>query len=205
MWSLRSFLATSRSTPSSTPLRPSFHASSTRTPYCSTVSGCVLGTISTATCAPLRDSNSWSVRSSAERCCSFSVPVRSVTRAFSGGIAICPAAIAGKSVAATSAARKSLLGEINRRRLRDGLLVLHRELRFFLEAEHLRGQVGGKRADGHVVILRCADEAIARDRDPVLLALELRLQLAEVGIRLKLRIGLRHGHEPGEGACELPL
>ena len=46
--SLRSSLAIKSSTPSSTPLRPSFHCSATRIPYCSTVSGCVVGTSNTA-------------------------------------------------------------------------------------------------------------------------------------------------------------
>ena len=49
----------------STPLRPSFQESTTRMPYCSIVSGCVLGTRSTAICDPLRDSNAASLASSA--------------------------------------------------------------------------------------------------------------------------------------------
>src|SRR5689334_8757763 len=82
----RPFLAMTSSAESSTPLRPSFHASSTRTAYWSIVSGSVVGTISTAICAPLRFSNSASVCSSASRCCALSVPVRSVTRDSSGGM-----------------------------------------------------------------------------------------------------------------------
>ena len=43
---------TSSSTPSFTPLRPSFHCSATRSAYCSIVSGFTVGTISTANWAP---------------------------------------------------------------------------------------------------------------------------------------------------------
>src|SRR6266540_1990839 len=196
MCSLRSFLATTSSTLSSTPLRPSFHDSSTRTAYCSTVSGCVLNTISTATCAPLRRSNSASVCSSAERCCALSVPVRSVTRAFSGGTAIC---------AAATATRKRLLSEINLRRSRDFFLVLHRELRLFLEAEHHRREVAGERAHRDVVLLHCPDVAVARHRDAVLGALELRLQLKEVLVRLELRIVLGDHQQARQRAGELAL
>src|SRR5574340_315925 len=52
MRSARSSLATSSTAPSSTPLRPSFHASATRMPNCSMVSGWVVGMSSTASCAP---------------------------------------------------------------------------------------------------------------------------------------------------------
>src|SRR6185295_6593421 len=150
----RSSLATSSSAPSSTPLRPSFQASNTRTPYSTGVSGLVLGTSSTAIWLPLRDSNSARVCSSASRCCALSVPVRSVTRALSGGIPTCATAMA--------VARRRLLGrEINFRRLRDRLLVLHRELRLLLVAEDHRRQVGRERAHRGVVLLRRLDEAVA--------------------------------------------
>src|SRR6185503_2602798 len=95
----RSSFATSSSTPSSIPLRPSFHESKTRTPYSTGASGLVVGTSRTAIWLPLRDSNSASVCSSAARCCWFSVPVRSVTRALSGGTATCARATAAKSSA----------------------------------------------------------------------------------------------------------
>src|ERR1700733_9650311 len=60
MRSLWSFLATTRSAPSSIFLRPIFQASATRMENCSIVSGCVVGTISTATWLPLRISRSFS-------------------------------------------------------------------------------------------------------------------------------------------------
>src|SRR6478752_1547777 len=162
MWSLRSFLPMTSSTPSSTPLRPSFHDSNTRTEYCSIVSGCDVGTRSTAIWAPLRFSNSSSVCSSAELCWAFSVPVRSVTRVLSGGMS----AAAAKNGTRSASSRRillfrkppacggrfppyqggreaeSLLGaEIHCRRLRDRLLVLDRELRLRLVAEHHGSQV----------------------------------------------------------------
>src|SRR2546421_1676363 len=196
MCSLRSFLATTSSTPSSTPFRPSFQVSCTRTPNCSMVSGWVLGTISTATWLPLRASNSASVCSSAERCWLLKVAVRSVTRDFSAGTPIC---------AAASAMRKSLLREINLGRPRELFLVLHRELRLLLVAEQLGSQVGRERAHRDVVVLRRPDEAVARHRDAVLRAFELRLQLAEVRIRFKLRVSLGHHQQARERAGELAL
>src|SRR5436190_86066 len=169
-------------TESSTPFRPSFQASSTRTAYCSTVSGCVLGRIRTAICAPLRASNSARVCSSAPRCCAFSVPVRSVTLDFNGGIAT--------SAAAIPATNSLLSREINFRRRRNRLLVVDGELRLFLEAERHGGQVARKGAHRHVVFLHCLDVALPCDRDAVLGAFELRLKVAEVGVGLELRVGL---------------
>ena len=90
------------------PLRPSFHDSSTRTAYCSMVSGCVVGSISTAICAPLRVSKAASFCSSADFCAASRVPVRSVTRALSGGTATSAPAVKGaNSSAATSIRRNS--------------------------------------------------------------------------------------------------
>src|ERR1700761_423843 len=59
--SLRSFLATTRSAPSSIFLRPIFQASATRIEYCSMVSGAVVGTIKTAIWLPLRACRSFRV------------------------------------------------------------------------------------------------------------------------------------------------
>src|SRR5688572_5138588 len=196
MCSRRSSLAITSSTPSSMSLRPTFAASCARTAYCSTVSGWVLGTISTAICAPLRFSNSRIVCSSALLCCASSVPVRSVTGDLSGGIAICAAATAMKA---------SLLREINFGRSGDGLLVLDRELRPLLVAEDHRREVGREGAHGGVVLLRGLDEAVARHGDAVLGALELRLQLAEVLVGLELRIVLRHHQQARQRAGELAL
>ena len=86
MRSARSCIATRSSAPSSGFSRPSFQASTTRIEYCSIASGCVVGTISTAICAPLRASKSASFDSRLARSAAVSVPVRSVTRAASGGI-----------------------------------------------------------------------------------------------------------------------
>src|SRR5712671_4582921 len=197
MRSLRSSFATTRSTPSSTPLRPSFQVSCTRTAYWSMVSGCVVGTISTATWLPLRASNSASVCSRAERWLAFRVPVKSVTRALSGGSA---------TAAAAMPTRKSLLSrEVNFRRLRDGFLVLHRELRLFLHAEYHRGEVAREGAHRDVVVLHRLDVPVARHRDAVLGSLELRLQVAESGVGLELRIILRHDHQPRQRRGELSL
>src|SRR6266850_450882 len=89
MRTARSFFAMSSSAPSSIPLRPSFHSSATRSAYCSTVSGAVLGTIKTAIWLPLRNSSSRSLRSSSAFCSAVSVAVWSMTRAVSGGTGSC--------------------------------------------------------------------------------------------------------------------
>src|SRR2546421_6791283 len=52
----------------------------------------------------------------------------------------------------------------------------------------LRGEVGGELARKDVVVLHRLDEAVASGGDAVLGAFELRLQLAEVGVALQLRI-----------------
>ena len=86
---MRSFLssfATSSSAPLSWPLRPIFHASATRIEYASIGSGLVVGTISTASWLPVCCSHAASFASSACASAGASVPVRSVTRARSGGI-----------------------------------------------------------------------------------------------------------------------
>ncbi len=86
MRSARSCIATRSSAPSSGFSRPSFQASTTRIEYCSISSGCVVGTISTAICAPFRASKAASFGSRLARSAAVSVPARSVTRASSGGI-----------------------------------------------------------------------------------------------------------------------
>jgi len=67
MRSRRSSFAINSKAPSSTPLRPRRHCSATRIPYCSIVSGAVVGTINTAIWLPLRFSNEASSRSSVDR------------------------------------------------------------------------------------------------------------------------------------------
>ncbi len=135
-------------------------ASATRIAYCSIVSGSVVGTISTAIWLPLRVSNVGEPRlergASARRS---SVPVRSVTRpvrAAATGDLRRDSGSAGRARAATASARdhvraswpKSTLGG-----LRDRLLVLDREVRLGLVAEHHRREVGRERPHRDVVLL----------------------------------------------------
>jgi len=72
------------------------------------------------------------------------------------------------------------------------LVVLDGELRLRLEAEEHRREVGRELAHEGVVLLRRLDEALARDRDAVLVPSSWRLQLAEVLVGLELRIVLDH-------------
>src|SRR5581483_233919 len=206
MRSARSFIATMSIAPSSTRLRPTFHASPTRMPYCSRVSGSVLGTSSTAICDPLRASKSASSCSSVARCSGVRVPVRSVTRACNGGTATSACAEASTQSSSTSTtcrgkrdtprtASAALGGRRTRRRSKihlrrtgDFALVFDREVRLRFEAEDHGRQVGRKGTDRDVVVLHRLDVTVARDRDAVLRALELRLQIAEVGVGLELRI-----------------
>ncbi len=83
----RSSLATSSSTPSSTPLRPIFHWSNTRWVYCSIASGCVVGTIKICSCAPLRCCKASACCSSCWICPASRVPVTSTTGERSDGMA----------------------------------------------------------------------------------------------------------------------
>src|SRR5882672_8397614 len=104
-----------------------------------------------------------------------------------------PTAQSGEARCRTVRAKLTLrlLGEVDLRRLRHRLLVLDRELRLLLEAEHHRGEVARERAHGDVVLLHRLDEALARDGNAVLGAFELRLQFKEVLVGLQLRIVLR--------------
>src|SRR5258707_12618521 len=91
--------------PSSIFLRPIFQASATRSEYCSIVSGCVVGTISTATWLPFRASKSFRVLSSEAISLLLSVAVLSTTRPVSGGTATsASAANAQHSISARSVA-----------------------------------------------------------------------------------------------------
>src|SRR3954471_14156266 len=213
MRSARSSFATTRMAPSSTFLRPIFHCSPTRNAYCSTVSGAVVGTISTAIWLPFRASNERRSCSSEATCSGFSVPVRSVTRPLSGGTASCAHAETASSN--TTRARNAFTGflerlllflaEIHLGRLGDLTLVLDREVCLRLVAERHRGQVRRELAHGDVVLLDRLDVAVARDRDAVLRALELRLQVAEIGVGLELRIVLRDHQQARKRAAELTL
>src|SRR5512139_1894599 len=188
-----------RITPSSIFLRPIFHWSATRMPNCAMSSGWVVGTISTAIWLPFCASNAASLLSSAAAWSALNVAVRSVTRRVSWGTATWAQAVSthnSRRKPDAICARNSRLmrgsvpgcgrsrcrrgrAEIDRRRLGDGLLVFDREGRLGLVAEHHRGEVGGERPHGDVVRLDRSDVAVARDRDAVLGAFELRLQVAE--------------------------
>src|SRR5690606_31283545 len=78
------------------------------------------------------------------------------------------------------------LAEVHRRRVLDRLDVVHGEVRPGVVAEQLRGEVDREAADVGVVVLHRLDVALALDGDPVLGALELRLQLQEVLVGLEL-------------------
>src|ERR1051325_944765 len=212
----RSCIAASNRAPSSIPLRPSFHCSATRMEYCSIVSGCVVGTISTAIWLPRFSSKARSRASKLSCAERSSVPVRSVTRERSSGPAMSPRATATKgaeetnTASAASAAGFTKPSSADRRLPRFGrrvaevhlgwdrelLLVLDREARPHRQAEQLRGQIGGEGAYRYVVALDRLDVALAGHRDAVLRPLELRLQVAEVRVGFELRIILRDGEQP---------
>ncbi len=86
-----------RYAPSSTPLRPSFQVSSTRMPNCSISSGWVVGSMSTAIWLPFFASKAASFDSMLATAPPDSVPVRSITRALSGGTGTCACASVGVS------------------------------------------------------------------------------------------------------------
>src|SRR5262249_24535065 len=88
--------------------------------------------------------------------------------------------------------RGAWLAEIHGRRPGDGRFVLDCEVGLGTVAEHHRGQIDRKLPDRRVVLLDGLDVALARDRNAVLRAFELRLQIAEVLVRLELRIILSH-------------
>src|SRR5712691_9628337 len=95
---------------------------------------------------------------------------------------------------------RRLLAEIHLRRSRDRLLVLDAEVGLDPVAEHHRRQVDRKLAYQHVVFLHRLDVAVARDRDAVLRALELRLEVAKVRVRLELGIVFRNHEQPRKSA-----
>src|SRR5687768_5982126 len=94
------------------------------------------------------------------------VPVWSMTCAVSGGIGCKACAAAGPASTANTHATRSasritawllLRAEVHCRWLGNLRLVLHRENRFRLVAEHHAGQVGGEAACQHVVVLHGLD------------------------------------------------
>src|SRR3954447_7806851 len=215
----RSFLATTRSAPSSTFLRPIFQASATRIENCSMLSGSVVGTIRTAIWLPLRVSRSFSVLVSAVMSALVSVPVWSTTRPVSGGTATSAAArLAQHIMSATRTTRAAVMAirprsgsfrrrriEIDLRRRRDLLLVLDREIRLVLVAERHRGQVVREGPDADVIVLHRLDVAVARHRDAVLGAFELRHQVVKQRIGFQLRIILGHHQQSRQRTGELAL
>src|SRR3954452_519368 len=87
---------------------------------------------------------------------------------------------AARFSASWARSRLLLRAEVHCRRLGDRLLVLHRELRLGLEAEHHRREIVREGAHERIEFLHRLDVALPRDGDAVLGALELRLEIAEV-------------------------
>src|SRR5208283_364043 len=133
------------------------------------------------------------------------VPVRSVTRAVSGGTATSALATSAARPATTLTASRDIRSlilvrrcagrgrcggwgrcagrrrrrEIHGRRLGNRRFVLDGEIRLLLVAELHRRQIGGERSHRDVVVLYRLDVAVARHGDAILRALELGLQIAE--------------------------
>ena len=95
--------------------------------------------------------------------------------------------------------------EIHLRRGRDFLLVLDREVRLLLVAEHHRRQIVREGADADVVVLHRLDVAVARHRDAVFGAFELRHQVAKQRVGFELRIVLGHDQQSRQRAGEFAL
>src|SRR5262245_31886990 len=179
----RSFFATTSSAPSSTFLRPIFQASATRSENCSIASPSVVGTISTAIWLPFRVSRSFNCCVREAMSPAASVPVWSTTRPLRGGTAT--SASAEQAQHSSSARREALAAfiairlftallrgrrrrvEIHLRRRRDFPLVLDREVRLLLVAEHHRRQIVREGADADVIVLHRLDVAVARHGDAV--------------------------------------
>src|SRR5580704_3868187 len=155
------------------------------------VSGAVVGTISTAIWLPLRRCRSCSREDCAAMSLLDKVFVMSTTRPVSCGTATSARAAcvqhsksARTNVRAADITRKRLISglfgaEIDLRRRGDFLLVLDREVRLLLVAEHHRRQIVREGADADVIILHRLDVAVARHGDAVLGAFKLRHQVVE--------------------------
>src|SRR2546428_146238 len=79
------------------------------------------------------------------------------------------------------------------------------EVRLLLEAHHPGEEGRGEALPRGVVLLRLLVEAHALDRDAVLRALELRLEVAEVLVGLQVRIALHDHEQTGERAGQRVL
>ena len=101
--------------------------------------------------------------------------------------------------------RRCRLVEVHLRRRADRRLVLDREVGFHVHLEDHRGQIGRELPDRRVELLDALDVAVARHRDPVLGALELRGEIAEQRVRLELRVVLRHDEKARQRALQLAL
>ena len=149
--------------------------------YCSIVSGLVVGTNKIATWLPFSASKAANRLSRAALSSDFKVPVRSVTRARSGGTATSAATsnpTSARSVAKTQASsifkvkidecllgrsrRRGRRAEVDRGRTRDFPFVLDGEARLDLHADDPGGDVGREGADRDVILLDRRDVAIAR-------------------------------------------
>src|SRR5215510_9470246 len=217
----RSFLAMTRTAPSSIFLRPIFQVSATLSENCSIASPSVVGTISTATWLPLRFSGSASVCVSSAISPLDSVPVWSTTRPVSWGTATSartgsaqPSSRASRTARAAFIANRCLTrsfggcrsrAEIHLRCNGDFLLVGDREVGLLLVAEHHGRQIVREGADADIIVLHRFDVAVARHRDAVLGTFKLRHQVLEQCVRFKLRIIFGDDQEPRQRAGELAL
>ena len=216
MRSARSSFATTRIAPSSTPLRPSFHCSATRSANCSIVSGCGRRHDQHRDLAALARSRT--PRALLER----AALLARVERAGEVGDARRERRARRTSAAATTGRSSDEARHAEQSRCADrtsaarapkstvgGFAIAFSfstvKLRLLLVAEHHRGEVGRERAHRDVVLLHRLDVAVARHGDAVLGAFELRLQVAEVRVGLELRIVLRHDEQPRQRAGQLAL
>src|SRR5690606_25373846 len=97
------------------------------------------------------------------------------------------------------------LAEVHRRRVLDRLDVVHGEVRPGVVAEQLGGEVDRETTDVGVVVLHRLDVTLALDGDPVLRALQLRLQLQEVLVGPELRVVVARPQRSPAGAVQLAL
>src|SRR5450755_1930240 len=95
--------------------------------------------------------------------------------------------------------------EVHLRRGRDFLFVLDREIRLLLIPERHRRQVGRERANRDVIVLHGLDVAVARHRDAVLGAFQLRHQVVKQRVGFELRIILGHHKQSRQCAREFAL
>src|SRR5690606_10744046 len=200
--------------PSSCPSRPIFQASKVRTAQSSMGTPPVVRPTQKITWRPLWRWYACNTPPSCRTGAGRSRPAVSVAHRVGarGAWKSCAAARIGSSSSPSSRARGRA-----RRRERPITLELHArrvlrarrglEVRLLVEAraEEAGHQHRGEAEALGVEGLRRLVEAHALSGDPVLGALELRLEVAEVLVRLQLRVALHRHHQPAEGSGELTL